>query len=159
MKSETVSHVLAIMNQNDGEVTKNFYQKLNGLGAAGQIATALFRAQKRSSRAKDYRRGKFRRAAYDVKSWSMSEACRLLNMHAFPMNIKWGWKEDPAVIFGERASWVLYVDLPSGQVSFHNPERGPGPDYRGEWDGCKGLSAERIALFCAEVLEGAAEQA
>ena len=40
--------------------------------------------------------------------------------------------------------WVLYLDLPTGQVSFHAPARGPGPDYPGEWDGQLGATPQRI---------------
>ena len=118
----------------------------------GEIAVALFRAQKRSSRAKDYKRGKFRRAAYDVKSWSMGELCRLLAKHGEQLGFKWGWQADPNVVFGDAPSWVLYVDLPGhAQVSFHNPERMKGPEYPGKWDGQRGMSEQRVIRFCAEV--------
>ena len=39
---------------------------------------------------------------------------------------------------------MLYVDLPTGQVSFHTPARGAGLDYGGEWDGAVDVSRERI---------------
>jgi len=156
-----------VFHQQNGEVTTAYYARLNQLGPAGQVAVALFRAQKRSSRAKDYRRGRYRRMAYDVKSWSIDEACRLLEKHGDELGIRWGWKEDPTVLFGERASWVLYVDLPvdlislqypgelgagpSGQVSFHSPHRGKGPDYLGAWDGQRASEA-RILAFCDAVV-------
>jgi len=146
-----------ILNQNNGDVTKDYYAKLNALGVEGQIAVAVFRAQKRSSRAKDYRRGKYRRAAYDVKSWSMGELCRLLTEHGEALGIRYGWKKDPAVVFGEDPSWVLYIDLWCGQVSFHSPQRMAGPDYPGEWCG-EHASAERICKFCDRVTESAKEQ-
>jgi hypothetical protein len=34
---------LEVFTQNDGSVTKAFYSRLDGLGAAGQLATALMR--------------------------------------------------------------------------------------------------------------------
>ena len=71
-----------VFHQQNGDVTKAYYAELAALGPQGEIAVALFRAQKRSSRAKDYRRGRYRAAAYDVKSWSMRELCRLLAAHA-----------------------------------------------------------------------------
>ncbi len=67
-----------VFHQQDGRITKAYYAELSALGPIGLVALNLFRAQKRSSRAKDYRRGKWRRAAYDVKSWSMDELCRIL---------------------------------------------------------------------------------
>jgi hypothetical protein len=139
---------LEAMHQNDGVVTLAYYAELSARGIEGQIAVALFRAQKRSSRAKQYPRGKWRRAAYDVKSWSMGELARLLTEHASQLSIRWGWKSDPDVVFGAADSYVLYIDLPGcGQCSFHSPARGSGPDYPGEWDGQR-RSEERILLFC-----------
>lgn len=70
-----------VFHQQNGDVTKAYYAELSSCGPLGEIAVALFRAQKRSSRAKDYRRGRWRRAAYDVKEWSISEVCRLLAEH------------------------------------------------------------------------------
>jgi hypothetical protein len=141
---------LQVFTQQNGEVTSAYYAQLNSCGPAGQVAVALFRAQKRSSRAKDYRPGRYRRAAYDVKSWSIDEACRLLEAHGAELGLVWGWKEDPAVVFDGRTSWVLYVELPQGQVSFHSPDRGKGPAYAGEWDG-QHASEGRIIAFCDSI--------
>lgn len=144
-----------VFYQQNGEVTKQYYATLAQRGPMGEIAVALFRAQKRSSRAKDYRRGKFRRAAYDVKAWSMGELCRLLELHGGSLGFTWGWKPDPEVVFGNEPSWVLYVDLPAGkQVSFHNPNRMNGPEYPGEWDGIRGASEHRVISFCTSVEDG-----
>lgn len=138
-----------VFHQQDGDVTKAYYESLAKRGPVGQIAVALFRAQKRSSRAKDYRRGKFRAAAYDVKSWSMSEVCRLLAAHGDSLGFTWGWQQDKNVVFDGGASWVLYVDIPIiGQVSFHSPDRMAGPDYPGKWDGLRGFGESRIIQFC-----------
>lgn len=144
---------IEVFRQNDGEVTKAFYNRLNALGPAGKLAVALFRAQKRSTAAKSYRRGRYKRAAYDVKSWSLSEISRILTAHGAALGVTWGWKEDVNVLFGEKASHVLYVDLPGiGQCSFHSLDRGIGPDYGGEWDG-QHRSTENILAFC-RALEG-----
>lgn len=48
--------------------------------------------------------------------------------------------------------WVLYVDLPTGQVSFHAPERGAGPNYPGKWNGVRGVSGERIVCWCQSLI-------
>lgn len=42
-----------IFNQNNGDVTKAYYAEMNGKGFLGQLAVALFRAQKRSTAAKN----------------------------------------------------------------------------------------------------------
>jgi hypothetical protein len=142
---------IEVFTQNNGDITKAYYAELEALGPLGHIAVCLFRAQKRSSRAKDYSRGKYRRAAYDVKAWSMGELCAALSKPGSPIT-SWGWKQDTAVVFGQEPSWVLYVDLPNGigQCSFHSPTRMAGPDYPGEWDGAH-RSAERIIAFCDQV--------
>jgi hypothetical protein len=66
-----------VFNQNNGDVTRAYYAEMNAKGLPGQLAVALFRAQKRSAAAKKYRGGGFRREAYDVKNWSLSEIVRI----------------------------------------------------------------------------------
>jgi hypothetical protein len=140
-----------VYKQNDGEVTKAYYERLNAMGPSGELAVALFRAQKRSTAAKSYRSGRYRRSAYDVKSWSLSEISRILLKFEAALKITWGWKEDPKVLFDDRPSQVLYVDLPGiGQCSFHSPTRGDGPDYPREWCGHH-TSTENILAYCVRV--------
>jgi hypothetical protein len=139
-----------VYHQQNGDLTRAYYADLNKRSPRGELAVALFRAQKRSARAKDYRPGKFRRAAYDVKNWSLAEITRVLLKYKGILDITWGWGEDRSTPGFE---WVLYVDLPAGQVSFHAAERGEGPDYAGEWDGCRGTSAGRVLAFCRDVEE------
>jgi len=136
-----------IFRQNDGEVTKRYYAALDAKGPFGQIATALFRAQKRSTAAKKYRGRKYRDSSYEVKTWSMGELCRLLLLHGEALGIGFGWKQDERESY---ASWVLYVDLPFGQCSFHCPKRLDGPDYTGDWDK-QHASEARILAFCDAV--------
>lgn len=143
----------------DGELTKRYYSELQKRGPVGELAVNLFRAQKCSTRAKAYRggirgKGSYKSMAYDRKQWSLDNLCKVL---AQPENsLTWGWKEDPGTVFGNEPSWVLYVDLPQGQVSFHSPGRGAGPEYLKNFDGAR-RSAERIVEFCDEVMamEGA----
>lgn len=140
----------------DGDVTRRFYGELEKRGPIGTIAVNLFRAQKSSGLAKVYRggiRGKasYKSMAYDRKAWAMQNLAKALGEHAGSLGIRYGWKSDPSTVFGERASWVLYVDLPRhGQVSFHSPARGEGRDYEGDWDGHR-KSADRIIAFCDQV--------
>ncbi len=61
---------------------------------------------------------------------------------------KWGWKEDANQAFHK---WVLYVELPTGQVSFHAASPSSPHRYAGEWDG-QHLSAERILRFVQSLL-------
>lgn len=138
-----------IYKGSNGEATKAFYQKLEALGPIGLVAINLFRAQKCSSRAKEYSR-RYKGDAYDRKNWSMRNLCDILTKHAAELNLVWGWKVDPAQEFHK---WVLYVDLPTGQVSFHSATRMDGPDYPGDWDLCH-LSAERIIVWVQSLLDG-----
>lgn len=140
-----------VFTQKNGDVTKAYYEELASVGPIGRVAVALFRAQKRSTAAKKYRRGKWTRAAYDVKQWSMDQLCQELEKHGNELGIRYGWKRDSTVLFGDAFSWVLYVDLWTGQVSFHSPARGQGPDYPGIWDGV-GESEHRILRFCDSVM-------
>jgi hypothetical protein len=94
-----------------GDATKALYARLDTLGPAGIVALNLFRAQKCSSRAKEYRRGAWKRDAYDRKNWSLSLLCATLTQHARELNIHWGWKLDPAAAGAGPHCWVLYVDL------------------------------------------------
>jgi hypothetical protein len=138
-----------VYNGSNGELTKAYYAELKKRGPVGEVAVALFRASKCSGRAKLYRGRRYKDAAYDTKQWSMGELCRLLKSHSLELGIRYGWKEDPNEPY---ASWVLYVDLEQGQVSFHTPQRLDGPDYPGEWDGIINICHERIIRFC-EVVE------
>jgi hypothetical protein len=138
----------------DGDVTKAYYAELQRAGAIGIVAVNLFRAQKCSARAKVYRggvrgRGSFRGMAYDRKAWSMENLCSALLQHP-EAGVTFGWKKDPQTPLHGEASWVMYVDLPQGQVSFHSPVRYAGPDYPREFDGAR-QSAERILEFCDAV--------
>jgi hypothetical protein len=144
---------IEVFIQNDGEVTSAYYRDLHACGPLGAVAVALFRAQKRSTAAKRYRRGNWKSAAYDVKDWSMGELCKALSAHGQNHGITWGWKQDPEMVRrGDPHSWVMYVDLPGfGQVSFHTDNRKEGPDYPGEWDRMK-LSDQRIIGFCDHVM-------
>jgi len=130
----------------NGDATRRLYALLEERGPIGHVAVNLFRCHKNSSRAKVYRRSSSRGAAYDTKQWAMSNLCRLLGEHAAALGIAWGWREDPKQ---EVHRWVLYVELPTGQVSFHTDVRGDGPDYAGEWDGVKEVGHDRICRFIA----------
>jgi hypothetical protein len=143
---------IEVYSGSDGELTKRYYQQLEQLGPVGILAMNLFRAQKCSARAKVYRggvrgRGSYRSMAYERKSWSMGLLASVLSAHGRSLGVTWGWKQDQNVVFDGGASWVMYVDLPNGQVSFHSPTRMPGPDYAGEWCG-EHRSEARILEFC-----------
>jgi hypothetical protein len=152
--SKTMQRVAAIYQGSDGDATKDLYGKLIAHGSAGVVALNLFRAHKCSARAKVYRggnsQGSYRDMAYDRKEYSIGNLAAALTRDAAGLGIRWGWLIDP----NESAhAWVLYVDLPEGQVSFHTGTRGPGPDYAGVWDGARGTGAERIARHVARVLD------
>lgn len=133
-----------VFNQNNGDVTKAYYADMNSKGVEGELAVALFRAQKRSTAAKRYRGRKHTRSAYDVKNWSLGEVCRILGKN---LGIEWGWKYDAKAVNFE---WVLYMDLPQGQCSFHSPDRLTGPDYTGTWKPAK-PSYEVIIEYCDSI--------
>lgn len=137
----------------DGVKTRQYYAELLERGIIGTIAVNLFRAQKSSSRAKVYH-GKYRGMSYDKKQWSMDVLCDSLLQGGAGLGITFGWCKDE----GSYVPWVLYVDLPTGQVSFHSPARGKGPDYPKAWDGIAGASESRILEFCEGVMAGKYEK-
>lgn len=154
-------NIEAIYQGSDGDLTRRLYARLDACGAAGDIAKNLLRASKSSSRAKVYRGGvrgvgSYKDMAYLRKQWSMENLCKALTFHAEQIGIRWGWKIDPAQQFHK---WVLYVELPTGQVSFHTAGRGEGPDFPGEWDGVRDVSASRIIRWAEVVLDEERQEA
>lgn len=130
----------------DSADTRGFLRRLEKQGNAGMIAAQLFRAQKSSTRAKMYR-GSSRDKSYTRKWEAMQKLCQLLEATLYRQD--WGWKVDP---LQDYARWVLYVELPQGQVSFHSTDRAAGPDYPGEWDQ-EYKSEVRILAYCDSLLD------
>lgn len=149
MNAELLRNVAAVYDGSDGDATKQLYARLEALGIAGFVAMNLFRACKASQRAKLYRRRQ-KGSAYGKKQWSMDNLCTALTNRGSAAGIdRWGWGRDDKAVGYEH---VLYVELPTGQVSFHTDRRGVGPDYPGVWDGCK-ASGGRIVQWCARLLD------
>jgi hypothetical protein len=146
-----MSRARTIFDGSNGEATKAYYVALEALGPAGVVAMNLFRAQKASTRPRFYTR-RYSDDAYRKKEWSLGLCVDALLAHGAALGITFGWKVDPLVPLNGAPSWVLYVDLPEGQVSFHCPSRGKGPDYPGEWDGQRGASEGRIVRHCDRVM-------
>lgn len=149
--SHHLAHVMRIYQGSDGEQTRALYMHLEARGPRGIVAAFLMRAQKNSERAKVYRGHGYKNAAYDRKQWALEHLAAALATHAEDLGIAWGWGLDEAQPYHQH---VLYVDLPNvGQVSFHTDRRAVGPDYRGAWDGQRGMSPQRICMHVARVLE------
>ncbi len=147
-------NALSLYECSDGNATRLMYQRLEAmkLQPHGIIGLNIFRAHKCSARAKLYRKRAHKAEAYDRKRWSIGELCRALHRpgHTFV----WGWKIDPLEEFNP---WVIYIELPTGQVSFHLAQRDSGPDYLGEWDCQHGVGAGRVCSWVQTLLDIAAE--
>jgi hypothetical protein len=150
--AELAARIYRIYDGSDGDATRALYAELEALGPAGIVALNLVRAQKSSSRAKVYRGGGYRGMAYDRKEWAMANICSTLGAHGAALGIAWGWGEDEKQGFHKH---VLYVDLPTGQASFHCAARGDGPRYNGAWDGIPNASAQRILSWIIRLLSAA----
>jgi hypothetical protein len=147
--------VQEIYDGSDGDATKALYVQLAALGPIGAIAINLLRAQKASSRAKVYRggirgQGSYKSMAYERKEWALSVLCTILEQCAPDVGLVYGWQHDEGT---PGYPWVLYVELPTGQASFHAPRRGVGPTYGGVWDGVRDVSADRIVRWVQAVLD------
>lgn len=154
-----------VYSGSDGAETRRLLTALRKRGLVGDIAACLFTAQKSSERAKRYGYSGFRgsrgRVSYrDLSYTRKGQALFALSQILKEMDSKyalqggallWGWRKHDQ--FG-MPPYVLYVDLPTGQVSFHLHERYPGPEYPREWDGVRKASAGRIVQFCQNILEG-----
>jgi len=164
--------VQAFTNLSDLAAVHAFLSRLRSRGPAGELAALLFQAQRSSSEAKTWRPGgSGSRRRYAIKAEALAAVTQALNTHAGALGITWGWARDADVIrreallrrgklgpddFENRGpagpTWILYADLPCGQVSFHTWQRGVGPDYLRKWDGVRGASVERILQYCDTVV-------
>jgi hypothetical protein len=151
--SGSLEYVRGVYDGNNGDATRELYRKLGLLGPIGVIALNLFRAHKTSAAAKRYRGRQYKGAAYDRKDWSIGNLAEELERLAAKAGLRWGWGYDPRAVNFEH---VVYVDLPTGQVSFHTSSRRPGPDYPGAWDGEVLIGDKRIVQWCADLLDGRA---
>ena len=115
-----------VYNGSNGDATRALYAKLEKVGPLGVVALNLFRALKTSSRAKLYRGRGYKDAAYDTKTWSLDNLVRVL-IAQDDLGIGFGWGRDEKAVGFEN---VLYVEIPTGQMSFHTERRGDGPDYQ-----------------------------
>jgi hypothetical protein len=153
-RADTIAYVMGVYDGSDGDRTMELYRRLERLGSAGVLAMNLVRANKSSSRAKKYRGRRFKDAAYDRKQWAMGNLVDALEKLATP--IPWGWAEDPEQ---PHHKWVLYIEIPTGQVSFHTAARGRGPDYARPWDGVRDAGAGRICSWVVDLLDTGVEYA
>lgn len=135
-----------VFAQSKGAITTAYLKRLRERGPRGKIAAELFVAQKASERAKTYS-GDGTDLAYDRKAEGLQALCEILAEDN--CGLQWGWKPD---WIAHRPPFILYIDLPDGQVSFHSHDRFAGPDYPNAWDRSS-LSRRRILLFCDSVME------
>ncbi len=149
--SHDYQSIMAIYMGSNGDATRDLYRYLEKLGPKGFIAVNLFRAHKTSGRAKQYR-GRHKGAGYDTKQWSIGNLHTLLTKHGEAFGIRWGWAKDGKV--HEMHSDVFYVELPTGQVSFHCVANGQErmPRYAGKWDGVQGEGHIRIVKFIEQII-------
>lgn len=151
MTTYDLANVIRAYEGSDGGITSSLFAELETLGPIGAVAVNLFRACKSSERAKEYRGRGFKGAAYYRKQWAMDNLCQILTAEAPALGMCWGWNEDDKQPFHRH---VLYVDLPTGQVSFHTAERGAGPNYSDAWDGKTGQAADRICRWIVRLFRG-----
>jgi len=164
VNGELLARVMRVYEGSDGDATVALYAELGPLGPVGVVAVNVFRAQKASERAKRYRGGRggrsYRSQAYEKKQWSMENLAKALLEHAGVLGIRWGWAVDQVSDALESPHrHVLYVDLPTGQISWHTASRSVGPDYPLAWDGARGTAPARICAWVAQLLEKHHERA
>lgn len=149
-----INFVSAVYYGSNAANTRRLGTQLKSCGPMGELASLLFTAQKASSRAKCYRGiepacgRSFRDLSYERKQEALCQLAHLLDKHGTSLGIRWGWGKDDNP---KMPDWVLYIDLPQGQVSFHSLIRFLGTNYEDNWDG-HDFSESRILEFCASAL-------
>jgi hypothetical protein len=134
--------------------TRWILRQLTACGPLGQVAAELVRIQKAGTQAGVYRGtaasgNSFRELALRRKREHLLKLVGLLgSMRPAP---SWGWANDP---LQPQARWVLCLDLPTGQVSFHSSERFEGPDYTRRRESDVSPREHRILAFCDALLSG-----
>lgn len=142
-----LDRVTAVYRGSDSMATCGLYAELE-LVTNGMVAVNLLRICKKSSRAKTYR-GRSKGSAYSGKDWALGQLVDLLPASG----LAWGWGEDLSLKYdGDPHHHILYVELPSGQVSFHMAWRHPTPYHDRGWDGVRHMAAERICAWAASLL-------
>ena len=129
-------------------VTLGYQNELIMRGEPGQLAFGLFRAQKRSTRAKQYRR-RWKSQTYQGKSDALRFVDAALTAWAELLQVQWGWATDP----GQQVhNQILYVEIPNvGQCSYHSERRFSAKEFPGQWD--RGCSRETVLRYCDMVME------
>ena len=138
----SIPSAIEVFYQHNGDVTRAYYQHLTDThGARGRLAVALFRALKRSKDPQGigYRRVSRRKTeSYDKAeafNWAVQEIIRGLSL-SITLDYAWGWRDG-----------FLFVDLPTGQVSFICEDRGFAPLYEKQTELCVSTDI-RIIQFC-----------
>lgn len=132
-----------VFKKRDGNATVALCVELSKRGLLGAAAVCLYQAQYSSARAKTYRRSS-RSNSYERKNIALMRMPRWLSR----ADIAYGWGYDATSINFEH---VLYVELATGQCSFHSSERGDGPEFRGRWNP-EVDSMTSVFRFCDQVL-------
>lgn len=149
---DSVTSAEVAFDASDASLTIGYQDALLQRGAIGQVAFGLFRAQKRSAKAKKYRRSN-RRNAYDSKNDAIKYVDAALTLSKDVDYIEgWGWQYDPATIGYEN---VLYVQTCFGQCSYHCAQKFSDKVFRWEWD--TNSSSRQTVLRLCDAVVGAFE--
>jgi hypothetical protein len=136
-------------NVRNQSVTCTYQNSLLMRSKIGQIAFGLFRAQKRSTLAKTYRRN-LRHKSYDAKNDALKYLDACLTLWGDDLGFRWGWQRDRQQ---EYHNQVLYFECDQfGQASFHSDRAISKKTFPGQWDSRKG-SQEVILTFCDHVTD------
>ncbi len=132
-----------VFNKRDGNATVALCVELSKRGLLSAAAVCLYQAQYSSARAKTYRR-RSKGYSYERKNTALMRMPRWLSR----ADIHYGWGYDAT---SKNYEHVLYVELATGQCSFHSSERGDGPEFKGSWN-LEVDSMTSVFRFCDQVL-------
>lgn len=137
-------------NTMDMETTTQYQNELYCRGPEGQLAFGLFRAQKRSTKAKGYRKGSHRASSYAAKNDALKYVDAVLTRWGDELVASWGWKMDP---YQEKHNQVLYVDFGCGyQCSFHSEVRHSRKEFDSDWNSSSS-SINTVTSYCDQIMQ------
>lgn len=153
---ENINRVDYAFYCSDAPASRRLCQDLDSMGAMGQLASLLFKAEKASQYAKSYiglapvSRRPYRDYSNDRMQEMLSKATCLLDAHAKAMRITWGWATSNKP---HNPPWMLCIDLPTGKVAYRLLRRRQGPDYVSE-SADDSRNSHYICDLCVGVLDG-----
>ena len=154
--NENINRVSEAFSTSNAPLSRRLCNDLDSMGPMGQLASLLFKAEKARKQANSYSgeapvsRRQYRDYSQDRLREMLIKTVCLLDAHAKAMGVDWGWRIDDK---SDSPTWLLCIELPTGQVTYRLSGRCMGPEYELGSEG-DSRNSDRITRLCADVLDG-----